>query len=191
MKFNNNFKRRQGFTLIELLAVIAIIALLAALLFPSISSALARAHAVRCQSNLRQIGVAVTVNASMKDQDLPRNETADSRRHFYWGQYAVGLERALAEALGSEVPVDANRATGNPVFICPASSLRWDASILKYRARGVDCDNNSYEGLYYNYKLSTLNSTVGDTDASAVPQITKLNWYTSPVGMPFSGARYA
>lgn len=185
MKFNNSQRIAQAFTLIELLVVIAVIGLLAALFMPAVSGAFERAKIMKCQSNLRQIGMAMTAYADMSNQDLPKYQATTSTRHFYWGQYAVGLERALAGVLGSYQPADSNRATGNAVFICPASSLRWDSTITRYRARGVACDNNTYEGLYYNYKLSSLNTTGGDSDANAVPQITKLSWYTSPVGMPF------
>ena len=185
MKFNNSHHGRQGFTLIELLTVIAVIALLSSLLFPSVVNALAKARTARCQSNLRQIGAAVALYAASNDMDLPRYQNTTSSRHFWWGYYAIGLERALAEQLGSIQPADTNRATGNAVFICPASSLRWDSGITRYRARGVPCDNNTYEGLYYNYKMSTLNVTSGDTDAGAVPAITKYSWYTSPARMPF------
>ena len=50
-----------GFTLIELLVVIAIIAILAALLLPGLSVAQDHARTARCQSNLRQIGLGITM----------------------------------------------------------------------------------------------------------------------------------
>ena len=51
--------KRKGFTLIELLVVIAIIAILAAILFPVFARAREKARQASCQSNLKQLAMAV------------------------------------------------------------------------------------------------------------------------------------
>ena len=52
-------RQKRAFTLIELLVVIAIIAILAAILFPVFAKAREKARQSSCQSNLKQIGVAL------------------------------------------------------------------------------------------------------------------------------------
>jgi prepilin-type N-terminal cleavage/methylation domain-containing protein/prepilin-type processing-associated H-X9-DG protein len=63
-------KRSRGFTLIELLVVIAIIAILAAILFPVFAQARAKARAISCISNLKQLGTSSMMYAQDYDETI-------------------------------------------------------------------------------------------------------------------------
>lgn len=64
-------KSTRAFTLIELLVVIGIIAILAAILFPVFASAREKARSVTCLSNMKQLGLALTMYTTDYDECYP------------------------------------------------------------------------------------------------------------------------
>ncbi|MDD3925450.1 MAG: DUF1559 domain-containing protein [bacterium] len=100
-------KGKKGFTLIELLVVIAIIALLSAILFPVFTHARDRARATTCTSNLKQIGLAMSMYA--QDYDGFSTPVKHPTQSIYWYQY-------LYEGKYAPMPV----AGGASIFICPS-----------------------------------------------------------------------
>lgn len=70
LKFSGR-RHSSGFTLIELLTVIAIIGILAAILIPVVGSVRERARGAVCQTNLRNIGMAMLLYAEDNNGRLP------------------------------------------------------------------------------------------------------------------------
>lgn len=74
-------ERHRAFTLIELLVVVTIIAILASLLLPSIARAKVAARSASCKSNLRQIGIGLSLYVG-ENGFYPRNPFFDVMRPY-------------------------------------------------------------------------------------------------------------
>lgn len=62
---------RSGFTLLDILISVSIVAILISLLLPSLTNVNETARRVACRSNIRQIGLALTMYASANRGELP------------------------------------------------------------------------------------------------------------------------
>ncbi|MBI5833367.1 MAG: DUF1559 domain-containing protein [Armatimonadetes bacterium] len=107
-------RHRRAFTLIELLVVVAIIAILAAILFPVFAKAREKARMSSCQSNLKQIGLAVAQYLQDYDHKYPWNDdvnNASTMLETHWnGWVSNGLQPYIKNF---------------QIFVCPSKAQGW------------------------------------------------------------------
>lgn len=125
--------RRRAFTLIELLVVIAIISILAAILFPVFAKAREKARQAQCESNMRQIGLAIMQYTQDNDSGYPN--TGDT---YLW--VGARFRWPLMPYLGMGQKEGANfaAANGSPmILLCPSdaiSAATYDGTSYAYSA---------------------------------------------------------
>lgn len=119
--------RQHGFTLVELLVVIGIIALLISILLPALNRVRASSTAVQCQSNLRQLGVALRIYAGSYKDVMPPGfvSTTPTGTALPGGgtHWVLLLQNAINNRYGANwndaSATNANSADIRDLFFCP------------------------------------------------------------------------
>jgi prepilin-type N-terminal cleavage/methylation domain-containing protein len=122
-------KRQIGFTLIELLVVIAIIAILAAILFPVFAQAKEAAKKTACASNLKNIGLAMTLYQADADDNFPNTDVVGlwTGRRFRW---PIMPYLAIAQQRTTATGYDATNSSG--LLYCPSDNSRKNFNDTSY-----------------------------------------------------------
>jgi len=124
---------RRGFTLVELLVVIAVVSVLVALLLPAIQAARESARRAVCQSNLRQVGLALTAfheaQKSYPAGCIERRPTGGAtQRQLSWCVWLLPYldQMHTYDALDLKTPYDSlqNKTAAAqiiPMLLCPST----------------------------------------------------------------------
>lgn len=162
---------RQGFTLIELLIVIAIIAIIAAILFPVFARARENARRASCQSNLKQIGLAIMQYTQDYDEQFPDGEL-----------WIVGA--TLQSCLASQGPLySTSRSTqlwmnfilpytkSTQIFYCPSMPTKLD---------GSNWSNNATSAQKYGYAYNPFVLVQPKIEPGLTVDLSGCDWTVRP-----------
>ncbi len=161
----------QAFTLIELLVVVAIIALLTAILLPVFFSARGKARQTVCVSNLRQLGLAISLYAQDADDLYPYgNDPSDTDTHP--NIWAAGPYAAVAPTLDPLQKIMKPYVQNPALWRCPSDGGYKELDISAVNGLGIPLDAtptafDKFQTSYlYRTEIALLHTPYGGLTAS-------------------------
>ena len=161
-KFNiRETKRPKAFTLVEMLVVLAIASVFASIIYPTFLKAQAKARQTTCQSNLRQIGLAISIYNQDYDGRYPYAvDPIDRLLQSEWTRTFPNLGSDMSNI--KDVQQVLEPYAGSPqLFRCPADLGFTTPDYIPVTANALP---SSYEkfGTSYYYRTELAGYKLGD-----------------------------
>jgi prepilin-type N-terminal cleavage/methylation domain-containing protein/prepilin-type processing-associated H-X9-DG protein len=153
-------RKHRGFTLVELLVVIGVIALLISMLLPALNRARQSAAALKCASNMRQIGVAMRMYANDNQDSIPYAHMQDATGKLPDTTWDEAIDKYVG-GRGDNVSMPTSK-----VLACPSDPIRRTSGEMR-----------SYSMTHGEHPYEPMGPTTG----------TGIHWYRNAAGVLSGG----